>query len=113
MCFAHFVGRPVRHCVAGINKCIILLLLCWCHVCCSVCAGAAVNMMRLCQMVAFITICTQTPFNHFWGIFGHFYPISLDKLVIVQIFPILNFWDTKGHDQLGKKLQKIMSKVRY
>ena len=60
MCFAHFVGRPVRHCVAGINKCIILLLLCWCHVCCSVCAGAAVNMMRLCQMVAFITICTQT-----------------------------------------------------
>ena len=59
MCFAHFVGWPVRHCVDG-NKCIILLLLCWCHVCCSVCAGVAVNMMRLCQMVAFITICTQT-----------------------------------------------------
>ena len=43
-------------------------------------------------------------FNHFWGIFGHFYPISLDKLIIVQNFPILHFRDTTGHDQLGKKL---------
>ena len=46
----------------------------------------------------------QKNVNHFRGIFGYFYPISFDKLVIVQNFPILHFPDTTGHDQLGKKL---------